>query len=133
MKDKLIHLETDIRLNLQDDGVYRITIDGISQNFNMACGLFIAAQSFYCTQDLKKVTCEKCKIKAGDKWGAFEGRGKLYSAIAAFKKAYCQDETKHWPRFWCEFADQAFADLMAYEALMREAGIEIPKPMEKIE
>jgi hypothetical protein len=58
----------------------------------------------------------------------YKKKGILYSAIDDFKKGYAIGLTEDWPLFWQEFADQMFADLMAYETLMREKRIDIPKP-----
>lgn len=58
----------------------------------------------------------------------YKNKGILYSAITDFKKAYTLELTEKWPRYWREFAEQAFSDLMGYETLMREHGIDIPKP-----
>lgn len=58
----------------------------------------------------------------------YENKGVLYGALADFKQSYCIGHTEEWPQYWREFADQAFADLMALEFLLRENGIEVPKP-----
>lgn len=60
----------------------------------------------------------------------YEGKGKLYRALHDFKMAYASGQTDAWPQYWKEFADQAFADLMALEGLLLENGIKVPKPKE---
>ena len=53
--------------------------------------------------------------------GGYRGKGTLYQAIKDFKLMVAADVQKHWHPYWREFAEQAFADLVAYEMLMREA------------
>lgn len=57
----------------------------------------------------------------------YPGKGKLYSALHDFRYAVASAQTIEWPRYWREFADQAYADLIALECLMEENGIKFPK------
>lgn len=54
----------------------------------------------------------------------YDGTGKLGQALQDFKYFYCSGQTKQWPRFWKEFAAQAFADLIALE-------VQIPRKRKK--
>lgn len=50
---------------------------------------------------------------------SYPNKGKLGSALIHFKLAICNDHHSEWPRYWREFADQAFADLIALETEMK--------------
>ena len=63
---------------------------------------------------------------SADEERSYDNKGLLFQAIKDFKVSYCQGLTKDWPLYWREFADQAFADIIAMEFLMDEGGIEVP-------
>lgn len=50
----------------------------------------------------------------------YPGKGNLGVAIKDFKVNYTRGMTKGWPRYWREYSDQLFADLIAIEVEMSE-------------
>ena len=51
----------------------------------------------------------------------YPGTGRLGSAIKDFKSLVRRGDHKSWPEFWRDFAEQAFADLIALEVELEEA------------
>lgn len=63
----------------------------------------------------------------------YPNTGKLYAALEDFKLGYCAGMTKSWPRYWKEFADQAFADLIAMEVEKSELNAQLAEAREALE
>lgn len=63
----------------------------------------------------------------------YPNTGKLYAALEDFKLGYCAGMTKSWPRYWKEFADQAFADLIAMEVEKSELNAQLAEARELAE
>jgi hypothetical protein len=63
----------------------------------------------------------------------YPGTGNLGQAIVDFEHAVCTGLTNSWPRYWKEFSNQAFADLIALEVRIKELEEENKKFREALE
>lgn len=63
---------------------------------------------------------------------SYDNLGELGAALDDFKRYYVSGLTAAWPKYWKEFASQAFADVLSLEFRLKEAEREVERLKKKL-